>query len=253
MAPSETLVEDRRRFRPDSLPAKALAAVDRRALRAADLVVADTEANADDLARRARIPHKNVAVCFVGVEERVFKPGWQRRDPFVALFVGKLIPLHGIETVLEAARRAPEISFRVVGRGQQEAELADRPANVEWVPWVAYEHLPAEIHASGCALGIFGTSAKANRVIPNKVFQALACGTPVITADTQGARELLADGVSALLVPPGDPEGLAAAIRRLAADGPLAERIAARGHTVYSEQASEAVLGARWRRLLEAL
>jgi glycosyltransferase involved in cell wall biosynthesis len=249
----DTLVDDRRRFRPGSLPARALAAVDRRALRAADLVVADTEANADDLARRARIPHKKVAVCFVGAEERVFQPGWARREPFVALFVGKLIPLHGVETVLEAARLAPEITFRIVGTGQEESALASRSANVDWTLWVDYERLPAELHAAGCALGIFGTSAKAGRVIPNKVFQALVCGTPVITADTPAARELLADGVSALLVPPGDAEALAGAIRRLAQDGALAERIAGRGRAVYRDQASEDVLGARWRALLEAL
>ena len=100
---------------------------------------------------------------------------------------------------------------------------------MDWTPWVAYERLPAELHAAGCALGIFGTSAKAGRVIPNKAFQALACGTPLVTADTPGARELLADGVSALLVPPGDPEALAAALRKLAADGALAERIGGRG------------------------
>jgi glycosyltransferase involved in cell wall biosynthesis len=249
----DTLVDDRRRFRPGSLPARVLRAIDRRALRAADLVVADTEANADDLARRAHIPHKKVAVCFVGAEERVFRSGWQRQESFVALFVGKLIPLQGLETVLAAARIAPELRFRIVGSGQQESELASRPANVGWTPWVEYEHLPGELHAAGCALGIFGTSAKAGRVIPNKVFQALACGTPVVTADTPAAHELLADGVSALLVPPGDPEALAAAVRRLADDGALAERIGARGHAVFREQASEEVLGARWRALLEAL
>jgi glycosyltransferase involved in cell wall biosynthesis len=249
----DTLVDDRHRFRHGSLPARALRAIDRRALRAADLVVADTEANADDLARRAHIPHKQVAVCFVGAEERIFRPGWQRGETFTALFVGKLIPLHGLETVLAAARHAPEIAFRIVGSGQHEAALAHRPANVDWVPWVEYERLPEELHAAGCALGVFGMSAKAGRVIPNKVFQALACGTPVVTAGTRAARELLADGVSALLVPAGDPDALVAAVRRLADDGPLTERIAGRGHAVYREQASEDVLGARWRALLEAL
>jgi glycosyltransferase involved in cell wall biosynthesis len=250
---ADTLVDDRGRFEPGSVAARALAALDRRALRSADLVVADTEANADDLARRGGLQPKRVAVCFVGAEERLFRPGWEPREPFTALFVGKLIPLHGLDTVLEAARLAPEISFRVVGSGQLERILDRRPRNVEWVPWVDYENLPAELHRAGCALGIFGASAKAARVIPNKAFQALACGTPLVTADTPGARELLADGVSALLVPRGDPEALAAAIRRLAGDAGLAERVADRGHAVYRQQASEDVLGARWRTLLEAL
>jgi glycosyltransferase involved in cell wall biosynthesis len=249
----DTLVGDRGRFRPGSLPARVLAAVDRRALQAADLIVADTEANADDLARRGRIPHRKVAVCFVGAEERVFRAGWVRREPFVALFVGKLIPLHGLQTVLEAARLTPQLHFRIVGSGQQADALSTRPPNVEWTPWVEYERLPDQLHAAGCALGIFGTSAKAGRVIPNKAFQALACGTPLVTADTPAARELLGDGVSALLVQPGNPDALAGALQTLAADPALAERIGARGHAVYREHASEDVLGARWRGLLEAL
>ena len=131
--------------------------------------------------------------------------------------------------------------------------MAERPPNVEWIEWVEYEQLPEEIQSAGCALGVFGTSPKAARVIPNKAFQALACGTPLVTADTPAARELLADGESALLVPAGDPEALAAAVRRLAADTELARAIGAGGLAAYREHASEAVLGERWRGLVEQL
>ena len=248
---TDTLVEDRRRFAPGSPAARAVRALDRAALRAADLVVADTDANARYLRDLAGLPDARVATCLVGAEERVFSPGWRRPDEFSALFVGKLIPLHGLETILAAARLAPDLRFRIVGSGQLEALLRERPANVEHVPWVPYEGLAAELHGAGAALGVFGTSAKAARVIPNKVFQALACGTPVITADTEGARELLVDGESALLVPPGDPDALAGAVRRLAGDAALAERIGAGGRAAYEERASEAVLGRRWRELLE--
>ena len=169
------------------------------------------------------------------------------------LFVGKLIPLHGLETILAAARLAPEIPFRVVGNGQLDTLLVERPPNVEWVEWVDYERLPEEIQRAGCALGVFGTSAKAGRVIPNKAFQALACGTPLVTADTPAARELLRDGESALLVPPGDPEALAAAVRRLAAEPSWREASARAAWPPTRTQASEDVLGERWRGLVEQL
>jgi glycosyltransferase involved in cell wall biosynthesis len=248
---ADTLVGDRQRFRPGSLAARILETVDRRAFRTADAVVADTQADAQFFAGLAGLD--DVPVCFVGAEDRLFKPGWAQPARFVALFVGKLIPLQGVETILAAAREAPEIDFRVVGSGQLEGLLAARPPNVEHVPWIEYERLPDEIRRSGCSLGIFGTTGKAQRVIPNKAFQAIACGAPLITADTPAARELLVDGDSALLVPPGDAQALAAAVRRLAEDLALTARIAAGGRATYEREASEAVLGARWRAIIERL
>ena len=247
----DTFVGDRGRFQSGSAAARALSAIDRRALRTADLVVADTRANAEQLAELGDLPLERVEVAYVGAEERVFGPGWSPAEPFTVLFVGKLIPLHGVETVLAAARVIPELRFRLVGSGQLEHLLDERPENLDWIPWVEYERLPDELHRAGCALGIFGTSAKARRVIPNKAFQALACGTPLVTADTTGARELLVDGESALLVPPGDPLALAAALRRLAGDPELARRLSAGGRAVYEAYASEEVLGRRWRELIE--
>jgi glycosyltransferase involved in cell wall biosynthesis len=247
---ADTLVEDRARFAPGSLSARALRAVDRAAFGLADLVVADTETHAG-LFRE--LGAKRVEVCLVGAEERVFAPGWRRPPEFSALFVGKLIPLHGLDTILQAARRAPDLEFRIVGSGQREELLHERSSNVEWRRWVEYDRLPEELHSAGCALGIFGTTPKAQRVIPNKVFQALACGVPVITADTPAARELLRDGESALLVPPGDPDALVRALRKLAEQPGLTQTIAGGGLSAYREHASEAILGARWRALIEEL
>jgi glycosyltransferase involved in cell wall biosynthesis len=247
---ADTLVADRGRFRAGSVPARGLAAIDRKAFEAADLVVADTAAQAE-LFRT--LGARKVDVCFVGAEERVFHAGWSAPADFTALFIGKLIPLHGLETVLAAARLAPELRFRVVGSGQLDRLLDGRPPNVEHVPWVEYEELPRELYGASCALGIFGTSAKAARVIPNKVFQALACATPVVTADTPAARELLRDGESALLVAPGDPQMLATALRRLAAEPGLGESLSSGGLAAFRERASESVLGARWRDLIQSL
>ena len=246
---ADTLVTDRGRFRAGSLPARLLEVIDRRALAAADVVVADTEAHREFLSRLAG--HDRFEVCFVGAEERLFRPGWHPQEPFIALFVGKLIPLQGIETILEAARIASEIRFRLVGSGQLDPLLRAAPPNVDRTPWVEYELLAGELHRAGCALGIFGTSAKAARVIPNKAFQALACGTPLVTADTAAARELLADRKSAVLVPPGDAAALAAAVVDLAEDPALARAIGAGGRAVYEARASEAVLGPRWRSVIE--
>lgn len=248
---ADTFVEDRRRFAHGSLAARALERLDRAAFRAADLVVADTQAQADFMAALSDLPRQQFAVCFVGADERVFHPPPSPGNAF--LFVGKLIPLHGLETILHAAQLTPELEITVVGTGQLQHALRDRPANVTWLPWIEYGRLGDAYRSSRCALGIFGTSAKATRVIPNKVFQALACGAPVITGDTPAARELLRDGESALLVPPGDPGALAETMRRAADEPSLLEHISRGGLRAYREHASETVLGRRWRGVLEEM
>jgi glycosyltransferase involved in cell wall biosynthesis len=225
--------------------------LDRAAFRRPDIVVADTAANAAFYAEALGVEPSRLRVCFVGAEDRLFRPAPATRSAFHAIFVGKLIPLHGVETIVEAARLLPEVPFRIVGSGQLSDLLRNVPANVTRVPWIEYERLPRAIGHAGCALGVFGTSDKAARVIPNKAFQALACGTPLVTADTPAARELLTHGIDALLVPPGDAEALAAAIRHLAEDPGRASRIGSAGRLTYEREASEDVLGARWRALLE--
>ena len=90
-------------------------------------------------------------------------------------------------------------------------------------------------------------------MIPNKAYQALATGTPLITADTPAARELLVHDRDALLVPPGDAEALACAVRRLAENPRLGSSIGSRGRATYDAYASEQVLGRSWRTLLESV
>jgi glycosyltransferase involved in cell wall biosynthesis len=249
----DTMVDDRRLLGRRSLRGRVLRAIDRRAFRTADLIVADTGAHAAYFGAHFDIPQERLAVCYVGAEDRLFSPGPRPESEFTVLFVGKLIPLHGVETILAAAALAPEIPFRIVGSGQLDTTLARTPPNVRHESWMEYEQLPDLYRSAGCALGIFGVSDKASRVIPNKAFQALATATPLITSDTPAARELLEDGRDALLVPPGDPEALAAAVRRVASDKVLAAEIGMRGRETYAEHASEGVLGTRWRSLLEEL
>jgi glycosyltransferase involved in cell wall biosynthesis len=244
----DTFVEDRERFRGSSWAARALRRLDRGAFRAADLVVSDTRANADFMRHLAGIDE--VAACFIGAEEKFFRPAWRRGEHFHVLFVGKLAPLHGLDVILDAARKLPDVPFRVVGTGQATDLLDSRPPNVEHVPWIEYERLPGEYAHAGCALGIFGSSGKAHRVIPHKAFQALAVGAPLITADTVAARELLVDGRDSILVE-RSPDALAAAIVTLRDDRELAERIGAGGRATFELEASEAVLGVRWREIVE--
>ena len=114
---------------------------------------------------------------------------------------------------------AVSIEVTMIGSGQDEAQTraaaAANPA-VRWLDWVPAAELPALVAEHDVCLGIFGTGDKARRVVPNKVFQGAAAGCAIVTSDTPPQRRVLAD--AAVLVPPGDPEALAGALRRLAGD-----------------------------------
>ncbi|WP_217914261.1 glycosyltransferase [Miltoncostaea marina] len=235
-----------------------LAGVDRAGLRMADLVLADTAAGADWLSERFGVPRGRVAVVPVGAEPQRFPPAPAPPGPPTALFYGKLAPLHGVATVLAAAREPGVPPVRLIGDGQLgpwlEAELArDRPPGLTWERWVPYERLGAEVAGAAICLGVFGTSAKAARVVPNKVWQAMAVGRPVVTGDTPGVREVLTDGAEGLLVPPGDAPALAAALRCLAADRALRERMGLDARAAYLRGGTPAAAGAALRDALAPL
>ena len=107
----------------------------------------------------------------------------------------------------------------MIGNGQ-DRDLAERVAthnpSVRWIDWLDPDALPALVAEHDVCLGIFGTTPKALRVVPNKVFQGAAAGTAVVTSDTRPQRTAL--GTAAAFVPPGDAEALAGALGALAAD-----------------------------------
>jgi len=211
------LVDVRSRFRPRSTAATVLRAVDSRALRLPDLVVCGTRAEAEHL---EALGARRTAVIFLGSDEDVFRETWAPAYPFSALYVADA----SREIVETAAQLVPEVPVRSVEPG--EIPLEDQG--------IALAH-------AGIALGSFRES----RAIPPAVFNALATGAPVVTADTEAVRELL-DDQSAVLVPPGDAQALARALRELAADEKRRTSLAARGHQVYEDRASRRVLGQRW-------
>ncbi len=224
----DTAVCDRKLFQPRSLPAQLLHGMEWLACRAASLVLLDTVAHAGYFQRNYKIPSEKLASVWVGVEPEIF-PHLGPRAPsenLTVLFYGQFIPLHGIETIIEAARELKEkpIKWIVIGQGQEtnriDSMLIENPLpNLHRVPWVAYDQLTHWIEKADICLGIFGLSEKSARVIPNKIFQELASGKPLITSDTPAIRELLSpemDGV--YLIPAGNAHALAHIISNRNAD-----------------------------------
>ncbi|CAN5384254.1 glycosyltransferase [soil metagenome] len=259
---TDTLVEDRGKFRAGSVPGRLIHLVDRLSMRMADLILADTRENAGFFAAQFDLDRKRIAVVQVGAPEEMFYPGAAEvGDVLDVLFVGKFIPLHGIETILRAAalleRQGVDARIELVGTGQDYAAarvLADELGlrSIVWTDWIPFDQLGTRLREADVALGIFDDGAKAARVIPNKVHQALASGTAVVTSTSPAIEDFLSDGETALLVPPADPLALAGAIQRLGDSGER-QRIAEAGHRSWLEWGSQRALADQLTLALERL
>lgn len=221
----DTIVLDRRLIATKNPLAWLLWAVEALSIRLADRVFMDTRAHAQRMESLFRLRAGRCGCVWVGAESAVFNTTGTSTGDHVdhglrALFYGQFIPLHGIPTIIEAARllRDEPVEWLIIGRGQEAAKaramLAAEPLpRLQWLDWVPYEKLAGHIHDADVCLGIFGTSDKAASVIPNKVFQILVAGNPLVTRDSPAMRELVRDDYSDIkLIEAGDARALADAL-----------------------------------------
>lgn len=199
---------------------RVLDRVDRVAMGRADVVVVDTT---EHLGLMPEALRPRGVVVPVGAAGAWFAAaGRDRQDTgrLRVVFFGVYTPLHGAPTVGEAiARCGPDVTFTMIGHGQEldatRVAVGGNP-RVEWLDWVEAERLPEVVAAHDVCLGIFGTGAKAQRVVPTKVYQGAAAGCAIVTGDTAPQRRALGD--AALFVSCGDAMALATALGGLAGD-----------------------------------
>jgi glycosyltransferase involved in cell wall biosynthesis len=211
---------ERKKFAEDDRRARKLLEQERKLFAAADVILADTDAHRDFFVETFGLDGDRVVIVPIGAEDSLFKPSPPRSlgDGAVEiLFYGSFIGLQGPQVIIEAARlyEGPPVNWRLLGQGPLLSKCREQArclSTVSFEPWLAYEKLPARIGEADILLGAFGASDKARRVIPNKVFQALACGRPVITRAAAAYPAALAGSEGIAFVPANQPRALAAMV-----------------------------------------
>lgn len=244
----EAEVEDRARLRAWHPKAWMLWFADWLACMLATVILIDTEEHREYFVRRYRIPREKFLIIPVGCRTDLFRTTVNCQQLSVhrrysVAFHGSFIPLHGIETILRAAEvlRNDPVEFILAGKGQTLPKMKAlagelRLGNVRFLDFLPLREIPDFIAGADVCLGIFGTSAKAARVVPTKAFEIIAMGRPLITARTPATEHVFRDRENALLSTPGDPHDLAAMIRELMQNPALAESIARAGHRLFIER-----------------
>lgn len=220
--------------------------VDAAALRRADTVVCDTEEQLATLSRRAAekaiiVPVGATLEWAVAGEramaarkrsanrQRVSVGGGdtavleRMSRPLSIVFAGVYTPLHGTSVIADALASMLDdgvpIRVTMIGVGQEYDYVRSTLGayrDVTFLDWVGAADLPDVVASHDVTLGIFGDSPKAQRVVPNKVYQGVAARTVVVTSDTPPQRRVLADGAE--FVQPGDSAALDKTLRELVND-----------------------------------
>ncbi len=215
---------------------------ERRIVREADRIIATCSEELFELrAIGGRLDRISIVPC--GVNLRHFGPdgptaGMPRRARYRIVVVSRLVPRKGIDIVVRSLQGLPDTELVVVGgprRDQLDGDpevqrlravaddvhVADR---VCFLGSLARHEVPAMIRSSDVLVTTpwyepFG-------IVP---LEAMACGTPVVTASVGGMIDTVVDGVTGVHVPPHDPETLTGALRQLLDDEPLRRRLGAEG------------------------
>ena len=182
----------------------------------ADILIADTPAHADFYRDELQVEREKIFVQYVAAEDDHFKPmSFPDKDEVLeVLFYGSFLPLQGIDVIIEAAKQTAGLPLRwtLLGDGDLRSDMERKAKgmnNISFEPWLDYAVLPHRLSRAHILLGIFGETMKANLVIPNKMFQSMALGKPVITRYADAYRDTLADSPIIGWLPPGDSHALA--------------------------------------------
>jgi glycosyltransferase involved in cell wall biosynthesis len=255
-----------------SLAIRLLQRLESLAYRKAQRIVSVTDSFVSHINRQGGRPDR-IAVIKNGVDLDFFEQPARGDDlargfadkhaltgKFVAAYVGTHGMAHRLNTILGAAKileHDGRIHFLLVGDGaEHEALLSEKRAlglaNVTMTGQLPRDMMPAVWSLTDVSIIPLRRSELFKKVIPSKMFEAMAMRRPIVLGVEGEARELLEAAKSGFAVTPESPEELAAAIVRLADDRALAEEFGNNGRVYVEAHFDRRVLAQRYLELFEA-
>lgn len=197
---------------------------------AAGAVVTVSKANANHITKTFGVPANHIRVIPCGVDIERFRPSGKRTELPIIVCVARLNPVKNLGLLLKTCallqKRGVRFHCVVIGEGPCRRDLEVMRAELELDSVVEFigaaEQSVVLKWWRRAAVGVLTSDSEG---MPLCLTEAAACGVPVVATAVGGVPELVQDGVTGLLTPRGDAEGLAKALERLLSDSKLAARL----------------------------
>jgi len=213
---------------------------------------------------------KNVTLIPNGADPAMFNPESKGKtfrethnltNHFVVLYAGAHGMSNDLDIVLKAAGRLrddPSIRIVLLGSGKEKPRLeADAKAlsldNLIFLPPVPKIEMPEALAGSDACLAILKPIEMYKTTYPNKVFDYMAAGRPVILAIDGVIKQVVEEANAGMAVPPGDPAALATAIRTFAGDPEICRKLGKNGRNIVETKFSRDALAENFTTLLESM
>lgn len=216
----DTLVHDRKKFKDKGIIANLCYYIDYITLKWADYAIADTKAHARYFIEEFKSDKSKFETLYLEADKTIYYPREQHKkeelkDKFVVLYFGSILPLQGINVILDAVKilkDEKEIFFQIIGPipNKYSKPIQD---NVEYIDWLSQEMLAEYIaNADLCLAGHFSRDIeKAKRTIPGKAYIYAAMEKAIVLGDNEANKELNID--NSCFVEMGNAEALANLIK----------------------------------------
>lgn len=256
----QTLAYDRNRIRPNGILAGFVKYFEKLSCDLSDLIILDTQEHINYFVDQYGIERGKCRHVLVGCDDELLNASSKppASNQFIVHFHGEYQRVHGAKYIIEAAKLLPHIKFQMIGSGKGQPECVAlmekyNLENIKFYDSVPYDQLIHFMSQASVCLGLLGDSDKVQLAIPIKVYEALAMGKPVITADTPAIAELLTHKENVYLCKAGDPQSIAAAIQELFDDQLLRDQIGESGRRLFQEKCTPKMIGEDLKSILEEM
>lgn len=195
----DTLINDRKKFKDKGIIAKLCHYIDSITLKWSSHVITDTNADARYFIEEFQSDNSKFETLYLEADKSIYYPREQHKredlkDKFVVLYFGSILPLQGVDVVLDAVKllkNEKNIFFQIIGPIPKKYSKPVQE-NVEYIDWLSQEELAEHIaNADLCLAGHFnGEIDKAKRTIPGKAYIYESMGKTMILGSGTANHEM---------------------------------------------------------------